>query len=83
MVGRRSYFAAEKYATIFNFIFWLVCLQSTFRAESHFLLFLADTASAVRPVTAEQLEEILAATHNASDAQVAAQLSNLKLMERR
>jgi len=48
-----------------------------------FLLFLADTASAVRPVTAEQLEEILAATHNASDAQVAAQLSNLKLMERR
>ncbi|MCU1292496.1 MAG: hypothetical protein JWP08_1346, partial [Bryobacterales bacterium] len=49
------------------------------------LLLLAGTASscaAVKPVTAEQLEQILAATHNGSDVQVAAQLSDLTLIER-
>jgi hypothetical protein len=49
------------------------------------LLLLAGSAStclAVRPVTGEQLEQMLAATHNASDAQVAAQLSDLTLIER-
>ncbi len=49
------------------------------------LLLLAGSAlscAAVKPVTAEQLEQILAATHNASDAQVAAQLSDLTLIER-
>jgi hypothetical protein len=42
----------------------------------------ALSCSAVKPVTAEQLEGILAATHNAPDAQVAAQLSDLTLIER-
>jgi hypothetical protein len=37
---------------------------------------------AVKPVTAQQLEQMLAASHNASDAQVAAQLSDLTLIER-
>ncbi|MCU1250192.1 MAG: hypothetical protein JWQ49_3221 [Edaphobacter sp.] len=42
----------------------------------------ALSSAAVRPVTAEQLEQILAATHNAPDAQVAAQISDLTLIER-
>lgn len=42
----------------------------------------ALSCAAVRPVTAEQLEQILAATHNAPDAQVAAQISDLTLIER-
>src|ERR1700758_1619560 len=49
------------------------------------LLLLAGSAStclAVKPVTGEQLEQILSSTHNASDAQVAAQLSDLTLIER-
>jgi hypothetical protein len=37
---------------------------------------------AVKPVTAEQLVQMLATTHNESDAQVAAQLSDLTLIER-
>ena len=49
------------------------------------LLLLAGSAlscAAVKPVTAEQLERILAATHEVSDAQMAAQLSDLTLIER-
>jgi hypothetical protein len=49
------------------------------------LLLLASSAlscAAVKPVTAEQLEQILAAPHTASDAQMAAQLSDLTLIER-
>src|SRR5258708_8211341 len=49
------------------------------------LLLLAGSAlscAAVKPVTAEQLEQILAATHSAADAQVAAQLSDVTLIER-
>jgi len=49
------------------------------------LLLLAGSAlscAAVKPVTAEQLEQILAANDNASDAQMAAQLSDLALIER-
>ena len=40
------------------------------------------SCSAVKPVTAEQLEEMLTAAHTAPDAQVAAQLSDLTLIER-
>jgi hypothetical protein len=49
------------------------------------LLLLAGSAlscAAAKPVTAEQLEQMLAAAHNASDAQMAAQLSDLTLIER-
>ena len=49
------------------------------------LLLLASNALsclAVKPVTADQLEQMLAATHNESDTQVAAQLSDLTLIER-
>ena len=49
------------------------------------LLLLAGSGStclAVKPVTGEQLEQILSSTHNASDAQMAAQLSDLTLIER-
>src|SRR5207302_6691433 len=49
------------------------------------LLLLAGSASrclALKPVTGGQLEQILSSTQNASDAQVAAQLSDLSLIER-
>jgi hypothetical protein len=42
----------------------------------------ASTCLAVKPVTREQLEQILSSTQNASDAQIAAQLSDLTLIER-
>jgi hypothetical protein len=49
------------------------------------LLLLAGSAStclALKPVTGEQLEQMLSSTHNASDAEIAAQLSDLTLIER-
>src|SRR5437868_9863101 len=42
----------------------------------------ASTCVAVKPVTSEQLEQMMAAAHNAPDGQVAAQLSELTLIER-
>lgn len=42
----------------------------------------ALSCAAAKPVTVEQLEKILAATHGASDVQMAAQLSDLVLIER-
>jgi hypothetical protein len=42
----------------------------------------ALSCAAARPVTVEQLEQMLAATHDASDVQMAAQLSDLILIER-
>src|SRR5271168_2373407 len=49
------------------------------------LLLLAGSAlpcAAAKPVTVEQLEQILATNHNETDAKVAAQLSDLVLIER-
>src|ERR1700680_1030218 len=49
------------------------------------LLLVAGSVSpcaAARPVTVEQLDQILASDHDASDIQIAAQLSDLVLIER-
>jgi hypothetical protein len=63
----------------------ITVLQSRVLRKVAVLLLLAGSnlsSVAAKPVTVEQLERILAAAHGASDVQIAAQISDLVLIER-